>query len=252
VVLPNLLSKHLLADLRVEFDRLRTPDPIVFNHCNYENGSLAVARSNEVRRSGRYPALCEIFANDYLGEVVAGYIGYFYRTPLPIDLHAQIEIEANVRPGVTDNSIWHFDRVAAIKCMIYLSDVTSDAGAIQFIPGSHGATRTAAAAHLRINPDPLFIDNYCEGVNELKAVTISGPAGTIVVLDTCCIHRGGIVTGLNSRSVIRTVTWPPILNMSYLTLPTADQSALNGVRRFHPHDRAGQKVKDPLHLFRDH
>jgi len=69
-----------------------------------------------------------------------------------------------------------------VKCIWYLSDVTTASGPFRYVPGSH---RTALAdrdryplgeTRIRIVPDPL--------------VEVTGKAGTLLVADTKCIHGG--------------------------------------------------------------
>ncbi len=89
-----------------------------------------------------------------------------------------------------DAMLFHFDkdRIAWLKCFIYLDDVSADNGPHCYVPGSN-KNRSGALLH-----DGRFSDEEIEqyyGHDSIK--TITGEAGSIIFGDTHCIHKGNVV-----------------------------------------------------------
>lgn len=69
-----------------------------------------------------------------------------------------------------------------VKCIWYLSDVSSENGPFQYVPGSH------SSAFLDRKKYPLGQSRFASAHDPL--VEVLAPAGTLLVADTKCIHAG--------------------------------------------------------------
>ena len=137
-------------------------------------------------RLGLAPALLDT-VNSYLGLwSKLNYVDAWYTIPSPVDRKAQ----ASQR--------WHRDPEdeRLVKVFLYLSDVGTGAGPLEYVRGSHGGGRWAG---LWPNPDPGTASYPPEGELESRIpaadrVLATGPAGTLVFCDTYGFHRGGLAT----------------------------------------------------------
>lgn len=91
---------------------------------------------------------------------------------------------------------WHRDSFfGQFKALVYLTDVSIDEGPFEFILGSH---RTPAKLRDHVRYDiPLASTRITDiAVGKLveaepeRLITVTGPAGTLVLADTTAIHRG--------------------------------------------------------------
>lgn len=85
---------------------------------------------------------------------------------------------------------WHRDPEAPqlIKGMLYLDDVTEDCGPFQYIVGSHRGDWDVCEARSYVKPEDvarLPMD---------RCRTVCGPRGTLVLVNTAGMHRGGYGT----------------------------------------------------------
>ena len=86
--------------------------------------------------------------------------------------------------------LYHFDldTLRWLKVFYYLSDVTLENGPHTYVEGSHipGAknSRLLKMGYARIT------DSEMAAAQPQKSVTITGPAGTIILADTRCFHKG--------------------------------------------------------------
>ncbi len=87
---------------------------------------------------------------------------------------------------------WHRDNIYAFgfKGLIYLTDVTAENGPFQIIPKSSSLNFHLLKTN---TPDKYQFTNeevqsYISNPNQIKEIT--GKAGTLVLFDTNCIHRG--------------------------------------------------------------
>ena len=116
---------------------------------------------------------------------------------------------------------WHRDAfLSQFKAMLYLTDVNSENGPFQLLPGSHKLRNVMRAIHkggLRHWQDRLF-DKEVERVEAtlgIKRKTFTGKAGTLILFNSTCIHRGKpIETG--ERSALTNYYFPIGRNISDL------------------------------------
>lgn len=243
-----------LKALEVEFDHLVEHGPHLSDQ-RFENGfCVSVAGAAAANSPDRYPQLAAFIADPILQSLITAYFLCFYENPATLPapaFHSQLDLEENQRAGGTSNSHWHFDRVPCVKCALFFNRIDMQCGPFSVVPGSHFQTRERALRHLEVNPDPLFVDSYVDLKSEPETRTFVVEPGTMVVFDTYLIHQGGGVTGNGRRKTMRAVTWPPLLNRTYLepTRLKPDRSGDLEFDTFFPHDRTGQSVTDPRLLF---
>jgi ectoine hydroxylase-related dioxygenase (phytanoyl-CoA dioxygenase family) len=96
--------------------------------------------------------------------------------------------------------LYHFDmdRIKFLKFFIYLTDVNSSSGPHCYVEGSHkpnSKKHFLKRGYVRI-PDNEIIRSYPEE----KIKEINGEAGTIIVGDTSCFHKG--LPPINSKRLI--------------------------------------------------
>lgn len=91
---------------------------------------------------------------------------------------------------------WHRDSfLRQFKSIIYLNDVNEDTGPFQIIPNSHKISNINKDTKLA-NLDPMqssFSEEIIDKIlkNEDRDITsIIGKAGSVILVDTSCIHRG--------------------------------------------------------------
>ena len=91
---------------------------------------------------------------------------------------------------------WHKDSsFRQFKAFLYLSDVNEDCGPLELLAGSHKiATYLADMKKARLPFRQLRITD--EQIDEMtrdepgRRITIVGAAGTLILADTACVHRG--------------------------------------------------------------
>ncbi|WP_432044006.1 phytanoyl-CoA dioxygenase family protein [Streptomyces cadmiisoli] len=96
----------------------------------------------------------------------------------------------------------HYDRKHALKAYVCLTPALPEFGAPAFVPGSHDRSRKIREAHLAagVPQDRLPITH---GHHGHTPQSVTGPAGTLVLFDTDCLHQGGTVSAGNTRRVLR-------------------------------------------------
>lgn len=108
------------------------------------------------------------------------------------------------------NGYLHFDRLHTFKIFFYLTDVTNECGPFEAVPGSHIKGKELRTSEWKRTTDYSKIKNrlaidYPElGYTEESGTKILGPAGTLIVFDTDCFHKGGEVQPDHERIVLRT------------------------------------------------
>ncbi len=142
------------------------------------------------------------FLHDRLLAVVNGYLGVFSKLNA-IDVWDTVPV---VHEGADSGSQrWHRDPEDSrlVKVFLYLSDVGADAGAMQYVVHSRRGDRYG-----RLWPQKFPTGNYpppgaLERIVDAKdRIDCSGPAGTLLFVDTCGFHRGGRAT--TARRVLTT------------------------------------------------
>jgi hypothetical protein len=141
------------------------------------------------------PATYEFLTDAALCEVVATYLG----SEASINHAAYMTLDVAHATPVT---VLHYDRKQAVKVFLCITAANSACGSPSFVPGSHKHGRTIREAHLAsgIQESELPITS---GHENLTAVPMDSPAGSLVIFDTDCLHMGGRVMPGQARRVLR-------------------------------------------------
>lgn len=142
----------------------------------------------------------EVFANEFrsfydhplLREVASEYVGN--GTIPAFTLGAKLSpVPGN--PG--SGGGWHRDNLQPqFKAMIYLSDVSAASGPFQIIKRSHRLIHTIRDNELMHvsykNPriSDACVEALLRSTGDARRLTFLAPAGTVVMFDSCAIHRG--------------------------------------------------------------
>ncbi|HEX2397764.1 MAG TPA: hypothetical protein VHI73_06460 [Solirubrobacteraceae bacterium] len=126
-------------------------------------------------------------ANAYLGLwSKLTYVDQWYTAPSPRDA----DRVASQR--------WHRDPEDCniVKVFTYFSDVDADAGALEYVRGSAAGGRHADLWPWRIGRGGRYppAPELEQRVPESERAMATGPAGTVVFVDTGGLHRGGFAT----------------------------------------------------------
>lgn len=254
VVLDGLFDGSSVNEISNDFDAIVGSGGYLIEH-RFENGFAVGVRGPDIlRQRSRFRGFGALMSERRIRDLVTGYFARFYGSADVVQraiLHEQMDLEENSRPGGTNNSHWHFDRTPSVKCAVFLNDIELSCGPFQAIAGSHRWTRPLSLSQLRTNPDPIFVDNYVTFATEPEWTSFTLRAGSVVVFDTFIVHRGGGVSGDGYRKTIRMVTWPPLMNSAYLTMPedVGMGAPPPAFETDHPYDRTGQSTRDARHLF---
>jgi hypothetical protein len=115
---------------------------------------------------------------------------------------------------------WHRDGINfQYKSILYLSDVNLNNGPFQIIENSNDRNEIFKfSIKNKINPaETRFCNNFIEKKiknKELKLKTIIGKKGTIILVDTSCIHRGSPIKS-GTRCAITNYYYPKNLIETY-------------------------------------
>jgi hypothetical protein len=158
---------------------LRIPKSISTDKSEYvvHATSAQIMEHLEIFLWGLEQRLLNIVEN-YLGLPVAYHGAYFRR-----DLANNVQHKSR---------LWHLDKEdrKMLKIIVYLSDVNDDGGPFEYIPKS----LTHMVAHtLSYNYGYVQQQTMERVVSPLNWQSCTGPAGTVLLVDTACLfHRGKI------------------------------------------------------------
>lgn len=148
---------------------------------------LIAGTSNELIDNNAF--ILDLFVDRYFIEVVSRYLDTI---PVLDSIEAWHTNAGYISEEKMDQDamMFHFDkdRIAWLKCFIYLDDITTDNGPHCYVPGSH-RNRGGELLHDGRFTDEEIIQYY--GPDSIKMAT--GLAGTIILADTHCLHRGSLV-----------------------------------------------------------
>lgn len=220
VALPLYFSVERIERLREEFDALHARPPSTLERVTCLNGVQIRLRRHDLDDPRQPRPAFRAFAEDpFLRATVTAYFQQF-EAPVPraSEICTKFEVELNERPGASNSSDWHFDRVPSVKASVYLDDTDEEGGALQVVPGSHALSRKIALDALTRDPNPLHLANYFHDTPQLQGITLGGGRGTLLIFDTYCIHRGGQLAPHRRRRNIRGITWARPLTPGYFRM----------------------------------
>lgn len=197
-ILPGYFPKETLASLNGEFDRiLARGKALSFNvHERDEGVTVAIVRNRLPAKE--FPAIAEVFALPFMTAIARAHYG-----GEPVALNHQIY--ANLNKGTPEAVgglpfVPHLDKIRTLKFFVYLTDTTSENGAMGVVPGSHAANRAHRLRCLEANADFHAVTNL---VSDVGTVPVEGPAGTLFIFDTDVTHRAGHVQPGSERRILR-------------------------------------------------
>jgi len=165
-------------------------------------------------------------------DVVNSYLGLFAKL-IYMDLWHTVPAASARRIG---SQRWHrdYDDSPMVKAYLYLGDVLPEAGAMEYVRGSHGGGRYANLYPWRQSVSRSAPDGGVEGrVLESDRVVTAGPAGTLVLCDTSGLHRGGpTVSGKRVLATWTFVTPACLLDRRFRVSLGEGWSELSGPARY--------------------
>ncbi len=179
-----------------------------------DNGHMYNVHHKTLRKLDGFTAFFDLFDSEKPVAVAHKYMNCFFDYPVD-KVNEMFEVEHNFRNGGTNGSPLHFDMVPSLKTFIYLDHITQGNGAVRVLPGSHVKCREFALQQLLIDPNPLHSDSFLCDVERYSEYHVEGGPGTLIFLDTYCIHGGGLVNNNLPRRSVRAVSWARPLNRNY-------------------------------------
>jgi hypothetical protein len=190
-------------------------------HVGETNTGIHVKLGSYERYSDRLPELSRVFGLPFMEQVAEGYL----RRPFSLNRHVVLTYDWRPAEQILP---FHFDEMNSLKFFIYVT-ATHDAQApFELIPGTHVRCREIRRTewqrtddyrqirnHLFDQFSEEFFYNQFDSFKQmllLRTLAFDGPAGTLVIFDTDCLHRGGRLDEGNERKVMRASSyrgfWP--------------------------------------------
>lgn len=185
-IIPNFYLKNEYTQNRNEIDKLIK---------KYQSQIVTDKEGSDHRIWGadRVSTLIQkFFANDFIGKIIKAHEQTDNITGFT--LAARLEYKPD---NLGSGGGWHRDWAVnkQIKAILYLSDVYTDSGPFQYVEGSHNhldIIRDCFINNFKFNQN-RFSDTEVEKIikrNPSKLKTLSGKAGTLILVNTRGIHRG--------------------------------------------------------------
>lgn len=189
--------KRIQNEVKEIFDRTQESD--------YKFGKAV--RLGGWQQQGKTPGIYEFFSDARQHEIVFEYLKTSFE--FNFDIFATHDYRND--KGTETNGFLHFDKLWRFKFFLYLTDVESEeCGAFSCVYGSHIRGR-----HMR-RVAWQELQNRYENYNLIKnkidvdypeekyqITPILAPAGSLIIFDTDCFHKGGNVSQGKERVIIR-------------------------------------------------
>lgn len=98
------------------------------------------------------------------------------------------------------NAYLHFDEQHHLKFFFYLVDVDENCGPLTVCPKSHKKSEEIRQGSWSENKIEV---GYPGIANDYEQIPIVGPAGSLIIFDTNCWHKGGQVEPDHERLIVR-------------------------------------------------
>lgn len=140
-----------------------------------------------------------------LDEAILSEIRDYFGTKFKLAYYELQETQKVETKQRTHSQRWHRDPGAwkIVKVFVYFNDVTSENGAFQYIPQTHNAgMKSAYYPSTRLSGGSYYPndeDQECISTANSGGGYVEGRKGTIAMVDTVGLHRGGRVKNGNRR-----------------------------------------------------
>lgn len=240
-VVEDFLKKRTIEKLTDEFQFLFSLASQVGTKRSVSNGDYGLCPFELI---DEYKDRCNT-TFDFLNYEPLMKVGEDYfniKSNLKINNH--VEFEINSSKGASTASLPHFDRMPALKMIIYLTDVSETSGATYVYPRTYTEIRHHIFKSLSNVADIHELKNFVlEKEISVERVTVECRKGTLIIVDTAGLHGGGNMGEENiNRKVIRGLTWylpESFKNLSNSALPINDEMFSNN----------GSQIKIPTDSF---
>ncbi|MFZ5553423.1 MAG: phytanoyl-CoA dioxygenase family protein [Bacteroidota bacterium] len=196
VVINGFLDENQLKNLRAEFEKiLSSPENSFIKPFPYSEGKGCVVKREKIDPAV-LPETQKIFSSEFMQTIAKGYLkGEF-------PLNNEIYVVKDVVGSKHHANDLHFDVSRAFKFFIYLKDTDASNGAFACVPGSHHKAQDIRKKYgASISYENRELSRELP-YTEKDAVSIDGPAGTLIIFDTDVFHRAGTVSS-GERWVMR-------------------------------------------------
>lgn len=186
VVIPNYYSSQDCEVLRLEIEKIiqRQPQVVKSDALNADNRVFGSERASKEIYKFHADTFLQNIGEAYFDGVLTNYQTLAGRLN-------------NVPNNLGSGQGWHRDSFGfQFKAIIYLSDVEEKQGPFQIIEKSHHFSSIildTLRGDLPLPPESRFSDMQIRNLLATEAArlkTIVGRAGTVILVDTSCIHRG--------------------------------------------------------------
>ncbi len=196
VVLEDHVRGTMLEQLIAEHTEAFENRPTGVQEPSYRIGTASRAlRVVRDEKRDRLPATHAFMDDPQLSAVAYAYLGMQARP----NEAAYLTLDLPEPRPVTEV---HYDRIHALKSFLYLTDADQQSGALEVVPGSRASGRALRHAHITagiaVADLPITV-----GHDAVRTIPIAASAGTLILLDTDCLHRGGVVSAGRVRRVLR-------------------------------------------------
>ncbi|WP_434637275.1 phytanoyl-CoA dioxygenase family protein [Sulfurimonas sp. NW7] len=238
VILPEFFSKEEVDAIYSDHSDVMNLPVSLTDKIDFGNGEMAQVKRRTLEKHDKgFKHLLKHFYSDFSITVTKEYFKHYNIEIDDKNVLNQFEVEDDFKKGKSLGSDLHYDRVPALKMCLYLDDTTQANGALRIVPRSHARTRNIALSQYKNNSNSLYQKNFLKEEDLVASHPIEGKAGSVVFLDTYCLHGGGKLTENTRRRVIRGISWAiPLLSSYFDTekILETDQFSFSKESFFHP------------------
>ena len=193
-------------DLKILYDE-------VLNLCETEGGYYEFGRNYRGPGLKTFPSdspIKQIYTSDWMKSLYFHYTGQ--NQGYCSSIFATHDYKNN--EGLARNGWLHFDRTNCLKFFIYLTDINKTNGAFSCSPGSRSKgkelRKKAWVSKNYENVKNRIELDYKELIIKYPVFPVEAKAGTLIVFDTDCFHKGGECEDGKSRLVVRAHCTTPL------------------------------------------
>lgn len=201
VIIPNVFSSETINVFRQEFDAIIAGEYDNNYDVDRHEGAVCVRVSPRLSLSEKeYPLTCAFFDSAILNTVAESFYGvnkekFYYNS----------EMFVHETPQTNEPLSWrlHWDRAQTLKFWIYIDDVPLEAGPMRVCKGSGKENRQIRLRKLaQAKGLAGGVDNLAD-INDCEIVSLTAPAGSIIIHDTDASHGSSPVEAGFVRRIIR-------------------------------------------------